>query len=179
GHMGAPEPRPLFPSLMDLPNLPADRRDAIHRQAQDQMKSGEDLLSKALEQLSRAATADDQAALQEATERAREGLERFESGLAAHRALAEGQPPRRIALRWFKRQTDLPTPAEATAHVGPFGLSWFHFFVMAILIAFAAGTVGLYFYRMQRAALLLRGLMGRNPPAPGAGAGDGAAASQP
>jgi len=96
--------------------------------------------------------------MQDATARVREGLEQFESGLAAQRALAEGQPPRQVALEWFKRQMDLPITTVPSDDAGPFGLSWFHAFVMAALIAFAVAMIGMYFFKMRRAALLLQGL---------------------
>lgn len=163
--MGPPEPRPLFPSLMDLPDLPADRRAAIQRQARERMGSGAALVSEGLGRLERAG--DDVAAKQAASDRMREGLGQFESGLAAARALAEGGSTRQSALGWFKRQMDLPTPDEASADAGPFGLSWFHFFAMALLIAFSAAMAAMYFVRMRRAALLLQGLTGSAQPAAG------------
>jgi ferredoxin-NADP reductase len=62
---------------------------------------------------------------------------------------------------------DLPTASAPAGAGGPFGLSWFHAFVMAVLIAFAAAMIGMYFFKMRRAALLLQGLTG-GVPAPGA-----------
>ena len=162
-HMKSRGTLPLFPSLMDLSDLPPERREAVQRQAHDRMKAGASILSDGLDRLSRALPDNDYAAMQDATARMREGLEQFESGLAAHRALAEGQPPRRVALEWFKRQMDLPTVASPSGGDGPFGLSWFHAFVMTVLIAFAAAMIGMYFYKMRRAALLLQGLTGGGP----------------
>jgi ferredoxin-NADP reductase len=161
--MGSPGPPPLFPSLMKLPSLPAERRDALQRQAHERMKAGAAVLSDGLDRLSRALPDNDYAAMQDATIRIREGLEQFESGLAAHRALAEGQSPRRVALEWFKTQMDLPVATVPSGGGGPFGLSWFHTFIMTVLVAFAAAMIGMYFFKMRRAALLLQGLTGSVP----------------
>jgi len=38
---------------------------------------------------------------------------------------------------------------------GPFGLGWFHAFVMALLTAFAAAMILMYFHKMRRASALL------------------------
>jgi ferredoxin-NADP reductase len=156
--MGSPGPPPLFPSLMELPSVPRERRDALQVQAHDRMKAGAAVLSDGLDRLSQALPDNDYAAMQDATARMREGLGQFESGLAAHRALAEGQSPRRVALEWFKTQMDLPIVTVPSGSSGPFGLSWFHAFVMAVLIAFSAAMIAMYFFRMRRAALLLQGL---------------------
>lgn len=168
--MGPPGTPPLFPSLMELPSVPPERREALGRQAHERMKAGAAVLSDGLDRLSRALPDDDYAAMQEATARMREGLEQFESGLAAHRALAEGQEPRRIALEWFKREMNLWPAAHAEPRSGLFGVSWFHAFIMAVLIGFAVTMIWMYIYKMQRAALLLQGLTGgASPPAPAAG----------
>ena len=185
--MASPGPPPLFPSLMELPSAAPERRDALGRQAHERMKAGAAVLSDGLDRLSGALPDNDYAAMQDATARMREGLEQFESGLAAHRALAGGQAPRRVALEWFKNRMDLPI---AAAPAGAAGLSWFHAFVMVVLIAFAAAMIGMYFLKMRRAASLLQGLTGgvpapavadpsdrTTPLAAGPAAGAGAAAS--
>jgi hypothetical protein len=161
--MGAPGPPPLFPSLMELPSVPPERRDALQLQGHERMKAGAAVLSDGLDRLSRALPNNDYAAMQDATARMREGLEQFESGLAAHRALAEGQSPRRVALEWFKTQMDLPVATVPSEDDGPLGLSWFHAFVMAVLIAFSAAMIAMYFFKVRRAALLLQGLTGGVP----------------
>ena len=61
--------------------------------------------------------------MQDATARMRAALGQFDSGLAAHRALAEGQAPRNIALRWFKREMSLVEPLNSPQPHGVFGLS--------------------------------------------------------
>jgi glycine betaine catabolism B len=164
-HGKSAPPKELFPSLMDLPGLSPERRAEVERQAHERMKEGAALMGRGLERLSRAAPGEDYAAMQEATAQVREGLARFESGLAAHRALAEGKAPREVALGWFKREMSLTQQPAPEGPRGPFGLSWFHFFVMAILIGFAAVMIWMYFHKMRRASELLARLTSGAPPA--------------
>src|SRR5262249_39044854 len=90
-------PRELYPSLMSLPELSREKRDEVQRQAHERMKAGTALMSHGLERVSNAAAGDDDAAMQKGTAQMREGQALFESGLAVHRALAEGKAPRDIA----------------------------------------------------------------------------------
>ena len=118
------------------------------------MSSGVSLLSLALEQLAQATEKDDYAAMQDATARVREAVARFETGLAAKRALAEGKPPRQVALQWFKGEMNLQPPQGVEARRGLFGVSPFHLFTMVLLVAFALAMVAMYFVKMRRAAAL-------------------------
>jgi ferredoxin-NADP reductase len=166
GGMGATPPKEQYPSLMSLPELTPEKREDIERQAHERMQAGAALMAQGLDRLSAAAPDNDYAAMQEGTAQVRQGLALFESGLAAHRALAEGKAPRDIALQWFKQEMNLSAPATGPeAPGGPFGLSWFHFFVMAVLIAFAAVMVWLYFHKMRRASELLARLTSGGPTA--------------
>ena len=153
--MGAPPPKELYPSLMDLPNLSQERRAEIERLAHERMTANLTLLSAAMSRLSEATAREDYAAMQEATAEMREAQAQFESGLAAHRALAEGKAPRNVALQWFKRDMNLLPAASAEPSHGLFGLSWFHYFVMAILAVFAVMMIWMYFQKMRRAEALL------------------------
>jgi ferredoxin-NADP reductase len=159
------KPKELYPSLMSLPELSPEKRAEVQRQADERTKVGTALMAQGLEQLSNAA-GDDYVAVQKGMEQMREGVALFESGLAAHRALAEGKAPRDIALKWFKGEMNLLPSPSTDADGGVFGLSWFHFFFMVILIGFAAAMIWMYFYKMRRAAALLQSLMG-GAPAPG------------
>jgi ferredoxin-NADP reductase len=161
--MRGTKPSELYPSLMSLSELSPEKRDEVQRQAHERMKAAAALMSQGLERISNAA-GDDYVVMQKGTEQMREGLALFESGLAAHRALAEGQAPRDIALQWFRREMNLLPPASPEAHGGVFGLSWFHFFFMVILIGFSAAMIWMYFYKMRRAAALLQSLTGGAPP---------------
>ena len=98
--MGAPKPKEMYPRLMELPNLPMEERAKIEAEAHQRMTAGATLLSQGLDALTNSATTDDFRSMQAATMQMREGLSQFESGLAAHRAIAEGKAPRNVALQW-------------------------------------------------------------------------------
>ncbi len=155
-NMGVPAPKALYPSLMDLPDLPPDRRDEVQRAAHERMQSGMALMAEALDTLLRAAPANDYAAMQDANAKIREGLARFESGVSAHRALTEGREPRQIALSWFKREMGIAAPGTSHGARSGLGLSPLHLFTMALLIGFAVVMLGLYFFKMRRAAALFK-----------------------
>jgi ferredoxin-NADP reductase len=156
--MHGPPPRQLYPSLIELPDLPPEKRDEVQRAAHERMTSGTELMAQGLDQLVKAAPTTDYAAMQGAIAKLREGLARFDSGLAAHRALAEGKEPRALALQWFKGQLNLPGPPAPAEARRLWGLSWEHLIGMALLIGFAAVVIAMYFFKMRRAARLLQAL---------------------
>ena len=166
--MGLPAPKELYPSLMALPDeVTAEERAGIEKLAQDRMKSGTGKLSSGLEKLTSATSAEDYAAMQQASEQVREGLAEFESGIAARRVFAEGKLPRNLALDWFRREMNLASPVAQES--GAFlGITPFHLFTMALLVAFALAMMSLYFFKMRRAAALFGRLdPDAHPPAPG------------
>jgi ferredoxin-NADP reductase len=148
---------------MSLPESTPEKRAEVERQAHERMQAGAALMSQGLDRLSNAAPGDDYAAMQQATAQMREGLALFESGLAAHRALAEGKAPRDVAVQWFKSEMNLPGPTGTEPAAGPFGLSWFHLALMALLIGFAVAMIGMYFRKMRRATDLLKRLTSGTP----------------
>ena len=152
--MGVPPPKDLYPTLMSLPDLTPEQREQVRVQADERMRSGVALLSEALERLAQATENEDHAAMQDATAQVREAVARFETGLAAKRALAEGKPPRQVALQWFKGEMNLQPPHGVEARSGRSGVSLFHLFTMGLLAAFALAMVGMYFVKMRRAAAL-------------------------
>ena len=156
--MHGPPPKQLYPSLIELPDLPPEKREEIQRAAHERMTSGTDLMAQGLDQLVKAAPSTDYGAMQDAIAKLREGLARFDSGLAAHRALAEGKDPRALAMQWFKGQMNLPGPPLLAEAHGLWGLSWEHAIGMALLIAFATAMIAMYFFKMRRAAKLLQQL---------------------
>ena len=156
--MGAPPPQALYPSLMEVPELTSERRAEFERAAGERMIAGSALMSAALERLTTATQSGDYAAMQEATAQMREGQAQFESGLATRRALAEGRAPRDVALDWFRREMNLTALESAPGQHGLFGLSWFHYISMFILITFAATMLWMYFHKMRRAEALLTAL---------------------
>lgn len=166
--MGAPPPKELYPSLMDLPNLPPEKRTEIERLAHDRMTASREQMSAAATRLSDASMREDYAAMQQANAQMREATAQFESGLAVHRALAEGKAPRNVALQWFKQDMNL-LPAASTGPYTLFGVTPFHLFTMALLIAFALAMVAMYFFKMRRAAALFGRLdPDAKPPPPAA-----------
>lgn len=168
--MGAPKPKDLYPSLMELPDLPMERRSELEQEAHGRMIAGTRLLSEGFEELSRSAAGDDFAAMQSATAKIREGLSDFESGLAAHRALREGKAPRNVALQWFKRELNIDDSVNvAKSHALLWGMSPFHTSVMVVLVAFAVAMIWMYFFKMRRAASLLERLSTANAVAEGIG----------
>ena len=167
--MGKPPPKELYPLLMDVPDLPPEKRAEVEQLAHDRMKAGAARLSSGLEKLAGATAVDDYAAMQEATEQMRQGLAQFESGLAAHRALSEGQVTRNVALQWFKREMNLASPIRPDEPRAVLGVSPFHLFTMGLLIVFAFAMVVMYFFKMRRAAALFGRLdPDTKPPPPGA-----------
>lgn len=158
--MLAPPQKQLFPSLMELPQLPPDKRAELQAAAQERMQTGMALLSEGMDQLSQAAARSDYASMQEAIALMREATARFNSGVATQQALAEDLPPRDIALQWFRQEMKLPPDPTTTPTEGILGMSWFHFGVMLILASFAAAMLWISARRMQRASLLLQTLTG-------------------
>ncbi len=156
--MHGPPPKQLYPSLIDLPALPPERREEVQRAAHERMESGTRLMAEGLDLLVRSAPGTDYAAMQDAVAKLREGLARFDSGLAAHRALAEENDPRALAMQWFKSQMNLPGPPPPAETHGLWGFSWAHLAAMVLLTAFAAAMIAMYFLKMRRAAALLKQL---------------------
>lgn len=154
--MGVPPPKDLYPALMSMPELTTEQREQVRSQADDRMRSGVALLSEGLEKLATATESEDYAAMQDATSQVREAVARFESGLAARRALAEGKPPRQVALQWFKGEMNLQPLQGVEARSDRPGISLFHRFTMILLVAFALAMVAMYFVKMRRAAALFR-----------------------
>ncbi len=158
--MGRSPQKELYPSLMEFPELTPEERAQMEQLAHERMKSGAALMSSGLEQLSGSTANEDYAKMQDATAQLRQGLSVFESGLAAHRSLAEGKAPRNVALQWFKRNMNLLPLGDIKTPHGVFGLSIFHYFIMFILVAFAATMVWMYFHKMHRAEALVARLAG-------------------
>lgn len=161
--MGAPKPKELYPKLMDLPDLPMEERTKIQQEAHQRMMDGTKLLSSGLDELAAAAGTDDFRTMQNATAKMREGLAQFESGLAAHRAITEGKAPRNVALQWFKREMNLLPAAQADTGFRLFGMTAFHTSIMAVLIAFTAAVIWMYFFKMRRATELMKQLAAATP----------------
>lgn len=161
-----PPPKELYPTLMSLPELSAKKRTEIEREAHARMTSGTKQMSLGLTRMPQLVERKDYKALQSATEQMRQGLAQFESGLAAHRALADGKAPKDIALEWFRTTMSLPTPESLeNATLASSTPPWFHPAIMTLLVGFAVLMVGMYFFKMHRATTLVAALSGATGPA--------------
>ena len=158
---------PIYSSLMTLPALTPEKRAEIDALATQQVNEGTARLTKASESLDLARGAGDNVAMQQSIGGMREGLDELEAGIAARRVLSEGRAPRNLALDWFKREMNLASPVPQDEPRVLLGVTPFHLFSMALLVAFALAMVGMYFLKMRRAAALfgrLEGGSGRPPP---------------
>lgn len=166
--MGAGRAKELYPALMELPDLPLEKRADIQDRAHARMIQSMQLMDQSLAELSEGAAREDYGAMQRATAKLRQSLAEFDSGLAAHRALAEGKAPRRVALTWFKREMNLLEAPPAQMPHGFFGLSSFHYVTMAVTAAFAALLTAMFWSRQRRAAVLAAQLTAAPASQPGA-----------
>ena len=160
--MGKPTGKELYPSLMQLPDLPPEKRAEAARLADERAKEGQMLLSSGLEKLNAATANQDSVAMQEASVQIRQGQTLLESGLAAQRALVENQKPQDTAFKWFKSEMNLAPAAPVENPHGFFGLSWFHYISMLTLAAFSAAMIWMYFHKMKRADALVARLSGNS-----------------
>lgn len=155
--MGLPPKKDFYPSLVEIPVLSREQWDEIQQKAHSRMTDGLGQLSTGLGSFSAAVDADDFAHMQQSLAEMRQGIQMVESGLSAHRLLAEGESPRNIALNWFKTEMNLRDPVVSHPQ-GFFGLSLFHALVMVLLSLFSATMILMYFFKMRRAAALLERL---------------------
>ncbi len=158
---------PIYPSLMTLPALTADKRAEIAALATQQINEGNSRIAAGTESLHRSTQAGDHAAMQQAVDQMHEGLDQLGAGIAARRVLSEGKSPRNLAHDCFKREMNLASPIAPGESHDSSDVKTFHLITMALLILFALAMVAMYFFRMRRAAALfgrLEGGSGRPPP---------------
>jgi len=176
--MGKTRPKALYPTLMQMPDLVPEKRDAIRRVSDAWISEGNALVASGLRKLSDAVQSQNQdlALKRAATEEIRLGERLLESGFAAQRALAENEDPRTMALQWFNREMRLTSTGQDEELQGIGGLSWFHIITMLTLVMFAATMIWMYFQKMKRANALV-GKLGGKPdetiPFPGSAKPDG------
>lgn len=150
-----PPRKELYPTLITLPEMPPDQRASVEQAADERMTSGTAQMSQAFDRLISASRDNDYAAMQSAVGEIREALGRFDSGLAAHRALHEKQPPQTIASDWFKKQLNIAPPVADTAATGPLGWSWSHWTGMALIAGFGMALLLLNVWRTRRTTQVL------------------------
>lgn len=168
GMMGGGARKELYPTLMGLPALTAEKRTEVRRLSEERIYEGSLLLQGAQERLSTAIASGDHDAAALALQQSRDGIGRVDSGVAVHKLLQEGIPPQSVASQWFKREMNLAPPDAVEDPRKILGVLPLHLFVMALLIAFVLAMVAMYFFRMRRtAALFGRIEPGAGPPPPG------------
>ncbi|HBK92308.1 MAG TPA: hypothetical protein DDZ68_11610 [Parvularcula sp.] len=150
-----PPRKELYPTLIALPEMPPDQRASVEQAANERMTSGAAQMSQAFDRLISASGDNDYGAMQSAVGEIREALGRFDSGLAANRALHEGQSPQTIATDWFKKQLNIAPPAADAAATGPFGWSWSHWTGMTLIAGFGMALLMLNVWRTRRTTQVL------------------------
>lgn len=164
GCMGAPR-KEFYASLMAMPDLSPEQRQRIEAQARVWIRAGTDEIATAENALRHANASDDGVGAEQATSRMREALAQVKSGNTILRSLAEGKPPRQIALDWFKGEMNVASDPVMHDQEGPLGLSWFHLVTMALVTAFAVAMLAVYVSRMRRANALIDRLTSSRTPA--------------
>ncbi|MFZ2160564.1 MAG: 2Fe-2S iron-sulfur cluster-binding protein [Bradyrhizobium sp.] len=160
--MGPPR-KEFYPSLMALPSLTPEQRQGIEAQAKAQISAGTDEIARAENALRHANAAGDAVGAEQAASRLRDALNQVKSGSTILRSLAEGKPPRHVALDWFKGEMNLAPDTVTHDAVGPLGLSWFHLITMGLVTAFAGAMLAVYLVRMRRANALVDRLTNTPP----------------
>ena len=169
GCCGGASGKPIYAFLMSLSELTPENRNEIERLGQERIDAGAMLVENAREGLSNALQAGDHTAAERALQQIREGSAELESGIAAHRVLRDGVPPKLVALTWFKTDMGLPPPNLHPGSDKPGGVSIFHLFAMVLLVIFAFLMLVIYFFKLRRAASLFGRLAPDDKsPAPGA-----------
>ena len=152
GMMGGPQQKEIYPSLMALPGVPPEQRLQLQQQSEQRAKAGLAQLQQGVARMANPEAND--AEVREGAADARAGLQTLESGQAGRRALAEGRPPRAVALQWFQNEMNLQPHSEHSV----LSDTWVHVAIIAILAAFVVAMLGMYFFKMRRAAILLQRL---------------------
>lgn len=158
GMMGGAPNKQLYPTLMSMPSLGADERQAVLNEAHSRMSRGLPLLAAGADEAMRAFSAGDALSMRSASGQLREGLSLFDSGLSTHLALSAGQSPQAVALNWFKGEFGLPQASLSPAPAGPapLGFTPAHLTTMVVLALSAASLLALQFMRMRRVQSILR-----------------------
>lgn len=147
GCCGGQGGKPFYPRLMDLPALTPEARKSIRTEAIARLGSGSKMLISGQADMYHAQSANDLDGVQAAMSTVREGLSLVQSGTSALQALNERQPPQRIALAWFNRETATAANGDMIMDGGFRDLSWLH---VAAMLMLAAALITVLFLRWQR-----------------------------
>ena len=156
--MGAPKPKDLYPSLMRLSELTEDMRSEVQLKAANRMQTGSVVMAEGFDSLLNADSRQDFSQMQSAVFTIEQGLSQYNSGLAAKRALVEGQAPRRVALQWFKREMNLLPTVSSESSSRFLGMTPLHTSIMFVFIVFAVIMIWMYVFKMRRAGSLMEEL---------------------
>ena len=176
GCCGGPGQKPFYPSLMDMPALTDSARRMIRAAAIERLGSGAEQITAGQSDLHHAQTNNDLSAAQSAVGEVRAGLSLASSGASALQALNQAQPPPRIALTWFQRETSVATNGDHIMYGGFRDLSWFHVLAMMLL---AGGLVAAFMMRRARLRRIEALADRLDPAAAAAPAGDAKKAAAP
>ncbi len=157
--MARPKSTELFPTLIKLPELDAEQRASLLRQARQREAEGIEQLQQGFARLTLALGRDDLAAMRAEAAAIEEGLSRFRSGLAVRQALQEGVAPKRTALQWYKSQLNLLPPATMRSGFRLFGMSPFPLFICFFSLAIGLTLVTIYLLKVRRTTRLLERLV--------------------
>lgn len=147
GCCGGQGGKPFYPRLMDMPALTPEARKAIRTEAIARLGAGSEKVTLGQADLHHAQSVNDLDGLQAALSNVREGMSLVQSGTSALQALGEQQPPQRIALAWFNRETATATNGDMIMDGGFRNLSWLH---VAAMLMLAAALLTVLFLRWQR-----------------------------
>lgn len=163
GCCGMSGAKPFYASMMEWPVLTDEARRAVRPQALQRLNSGMVALSAQQSRIHHAMAMDDFADTTEAIAGARESLALAESGSGVLKGLAEGRPPRELALNWLKRETATAGAQQMTTQADLAGLSWWHVIAMAILVAAVVAALISWRARRRRVASLIERLTSGPP----------------
>ena len=163
GCCGMSGAKPYYASLMEWPVLTDAARRAVRPQALQRLNSGMVALSAQQTRIHHAMALDDFTATTDAIAGARESLALAESGSGVLKGLAEGRPPRELALNWFKRETAITGDKQVAAQGDLAGLSWWHVIAMAVLAAALVAALISWRARRRRVASLVERLTSGPP----------------
>ncbi|MBY0406507.1 MAG: 2Fe-2S iron-sulfur cluster binding domain-containing protein, partial [Rickettsiales bacterium] len=147
--------KPFYPSLMQFPALTDAAREYIRVEANARLGSGSQEITAGQAELHHALASNDYAAMQTGLRQVRQGLYLGESGAGALQALNEAQPPRQIALTWFKREMSVSDDSDKVIDGGFRDLSWLHLAAMLLLTAALFTALIFHWARLRRISTLV------------------------
>ena len=153
--MGGPKSTEFYPTLINVSEPNLEERERLIQRAEQWMFTGTSLISEGAAALSEAIERNDVRAMEQADATIGKGLAQRKNGLAARRALESGEPPRQVALEWFKTQLNLLPPRMDSKDTRILGMTVFQFFLCNLMIAAIGASLVVYVQRMRRASHLI------------------------